>query len=137
MQKDSKEPAPEFYNIYLERPKVFSLVQLYMIDSSCSLYFNKICIMYLLIIGCLQGDADGYDLVVVDAMHKANYASRICHSCRPNCEAKLVFSLFLYSTFMCSFHFLTLQGPLSLYCLTWYSFSNCLSQLFVLVFSDE
>lgn len=36
----------------------------------------------------LQGDADGYDLVVVDAMHKANYASRICHSCRPNCEAK-------------------------------------------------
>ncbi|KAK4381017.1 Histone-lysine N-methyltransferase ATXR3 [Sesamum angolense] len=47
---------PEFYNIYLERPK---------------------------------GDADGYDLVVVDAMHKANYASRICHSCRPNCEAKV------------------------------------------------
>lgn len=35
-----------------------------------------------------QGDRDGYDLVVVDAMHKANYASRICHSCRPNCEAK-------------------------------------------------
>ncbi|KAJ7948208.1 histone-lysine N-methyltransferase ATXR3 [Quillaja saponaria] len=56
LQKDSKEPAPEFYNIYLERPK---------------------------------GDADGYDLVVVDAMHKANYASRICHSCRPNCEAKV------------------------------------------------
>jgi hypothetical protein len=22
-------------------------------------------------------------------MHKANYASRICHSCRPNCEAKV------------------------------------------------
>lgn len=38
----------------------------------------------------MQGDADGYDLVVVDAMHKANYASRICHSCRPNCEAKYV-----------------------------------------------
>ncbi|XP_061364392.1 histone-lysine N-methyltransferase ATXR3-like [Gastrolobium bilobum] len=56
LQKDSKDPAPEFYNIYLERPK---------------------------------GDADGYDLVVVDAMHKANYASRICHSCRPNCEAKV------------------------------------------------
>ncbi|KAJ7981346.1 histone-lysine N-methyltransferase ATXR3 [Quillaja saponaria] len=56
LQKNSKEPAPEFYNIYLERPK---------------------------------GDADGYDLVVVDAMHKANYASRICHSCRPNCEAKV------------------------------------------------
>ncbi|KAF5741904.1 histone-lysine N-methyltransferase ATXR3 [Tripterygium wilfordii] len=55
LQKDNKD-APEFYNIYLERPK---------------------------------GDADGYDLVVVDAMHKANYASRICHSCRPNCEAKL------------------------------------------------
>lgn len=54
-QKDSKD-APEFYNIYLERPK---------------------------------GDADGYDIVVVDAMHKANYASRICHSCRPNCEAKV------------------------------------------------
>uniref|UniRef100_A0A2P2L1K1 SET domain-containing protein n=2 Tax=Rhizophora mucronata TaxID=61149 RepID=A0A2P2L1K1_RHIMU len=56
LQKDSKDPAPEFYNINLERPK---------------------------------GDADGYDLVVVDAMHKANYASRICHSCRPNCEAKV------------------------------------------------
>ncbi|KDP27299.1 hypothetical protein JCGZ_20287 [Jatropha curcas] len=56
LQKDNKDPAPEFYNIYLERPK---------------------------------GDADGYDLVVVDAMHKANYASRICHSCRPNCEAKV------------------------------------------------
>ncbi|KAA8524558.1 hypothetical protein F0562_010981 [Nyssa sinensis] len=56
LQKNSQDPAPEFYNIYLERPK---------------------------------GDADGYDLVVVDAMHKANYASRICHSCRPNCEAKV------------------------------------------------
>ncbi|XP_021746148.1 histone-lysine N-methyltransferase ATXR3-like [Chenopodium quinoa] len=56
LQKNSKEPAPEFYNIYLERPK---------------------------------GDADGYDILVVDAMHKANYASRICHSCRPNCEAKV------------------------------------------------
>ncbi|WJX69129.1 hypothetical protein P8452_53417 [Trifolium repens] len=56
LQKDSTDPAPEFYNIYLERPK---------------------------------GDGDGYDLVVVDAMHKANYASRICHSCRPNCEAKV------------------------------------------------
>ncbi|XP_044501413.1 histone-lysine N-methyltransferase ATXR3-like isoform X2 [Mangifera indica] len=56
LQKNSTDPAPEFYNIYLERPK---------------------------------GDGDGYDLVVVDAMHKANYASRICHSCRPNCEAKV------------------------------------------------
>ncbi|XP_052177771.1 histone-lysine N-methyltransferase ATXR3 isoform X2 [Diospyros lotus] len=56
LQKNSEDPAPEFYNINLERPK---------------------------------GDADGYDLVVVDAMHKANYASRICHSCRPNCEAKV------------------------------------------------
>ncbi|XP_020270405.1 histone-lysine N-methyltransferase ATXR3-like isoform X2 [Asparagus officinalis] len=56
LQKNNQDPAPEFYNIYLERPK---------------------------------GDRDGYDLVVVDAMHKANYASRICHSCRPNCEAKV------------------------------------------------
>ncbi|KAK4769853.1 hypothetical protein SAY87_030385 [Trapa incisa] len=56
LQKNNKDPAPEFYNIYLERPK---------------------------------GDAEGYDLVVVDAMHKANYASRICHSCKPNCEAKV------------------------------------------------
>ncbi|XP_055823205.1 histone-lysine N-methyltransferase ATXR3 [Solanum dulcamara] len=56
LQRNNNDPAPEFYNIYLERPK---------------------------------GDADGYDLVVVDAMHKANYASRICHSCRPNCEAKV------------------------------------------------
>ena len=44
--------------------------------------------MHLIVPSLLQGDADGYDLVVVDAMHKANYASRICHSCRPNCEAK-------------------------------------------------
>ncbi|OVA11647.1 SET domain [Macleaya cordata] len=56
LQKNNKDPAPEFYNIYLERPR---------------------------------GDRYGYDLVVVDAMHKANYASRICHSCRPNCEAKV------------------------------------------------
>ncbi|GLT87043.1 hypothetical protein SLE2022_051450 [Rubroshorea leprosula] len=56
LQKNNQDPAPEFYNINLERPK---------------------------------GDADGFDLVVVDAMHKANYASRICHSCRPNCEAKV------------------------------------------------
>lgn len=35
-----------------------------------------------------QRDAAGYDLLVVDAMHKANFASRLCHSCRPNCEAK-------------------------------------------------
>lgn len=55
-QKKDKDSAPEFYNIFLERPK---------------------------------GDASGYDLVVVDAMHKANYASRICHSCRPNCEARV------------------------------------------------
>ncbi|KAH9323189.1 hypothetical protein KI387_017828, partial [Taxus chinensis] len=55
-QKKDKDPAPEFYNIALERPK---------------------------------SDGAGYDLVVVDAMHKANYASRICHSCRPNCEAKV------------------------------------------------
>ena len=45
-------------------------------------------------VAILQGDADGYDLVVVDAMHKANYASRICHSCKPNCEAKWVFPAF-------------------------------------------
>ncbi|GAB2302211.1 Histone-lysine N-methyltransferase atxr3, partial [Dionaea muscipula] len=56
LQKNSKDPAPEFYNINLERPK---------------------------------GDAVGYDLVVVDPMHKANYASRICHSCQPNCETKV------------------------------------------------
>ena len=27
--------------------------------------------------------------LVVDAIHKANYASRICHLCRPNREAKV------------------------------------------------
>ena len=37
-----------------------------------------------------EDDADGYDLVVIDAMHKANYASLICHSCHPHCEAKWV-----------------------------------------------
>ncbi|KAF6154639.1 hypothetical protein GIB67_000523 [Kingdonia uniflora] len=37
----------------------------------------------------LQGDRDGYDLAVVDAMHKANFASQICHSCHPNCETKV------------------------------------------------
>ncbi|KAG5596928.1 hypothetical protein H5410_038160 [Solanum commersonii] len=70
LQRNNNDPAPEFYNIYLERPK---------------------------------GDADGYDLVVVDAMHKANYASRICHSCRPNCEAKVTavdgqYQIGIYST---------------------------------------
>lgn len=48
----------------------------------------------------MQGDADGYDLVVVDAMHKANYASRICHSCRPNCEAKYVLSCYTLSSLL-------------------------------------
>ncbi|KAK1388741.1 hypothetical protein POM88_016919 [Heracleum sosnowskyi] len=57
LHNHSKDPVPEFYHIYLERPK---------------------------------GDADGYDLVVIDAMHKANYASCICHSCRPNCEEKVI-----------------------------------------------
>jgi hypothetical protein len=28
-------------------------------------------------------------VLVIDAMHKANFASRLCHSCRPNCEAKV------------------------------------------------
>ena len=37
-----------------------------------------------------EDDADGYDLVVIDAMHKAKYASLICHSCHPHCEAKWV-----------------------------------------------
>ncbi|KAF6141094.1 hypothetical protein GIB67_006539 [Kingdonia uniflora] len=37
-----------------------------------------------------KGDCDGYDLVVADAMHKDNFASQICHSCCPNCEAKKV-----------------------------------------------
>ncbi|XP_024381473.1 histone-lysine N-methyltransferase ATXR3 isoform X3 [Physcomitrium patens] len=36
-----------------------------------------------------KGDSWGYDVLVVDAMHKANFASRLCHSCRPNCEAKV------------------------------------------------
>ncbi|KAL0354145.1 UNVERIFIED_CONTAM: Histone-lysine N-methyltransferase ATXR3, partial [Sesamum angustifolium] len=67
LQKNNNDPAPEFYNIYLERPK---------------------------------GDADGYDLVVVDAMHKANYASRICHSCRPNCEAKVMLMAMIWLSLM-------------------------------------
>lgn len=41
-------------------------------------------------------------------MHKANYASRICHSCRPNCEAKYALC--------CVIHFLPylrqLHGPI-------------------------
>ncbi|KAF6148672.1 hypothetical protein GIB67_042631 [Kingdonia uniflora] len=37
-----------------------------------------------------QGDCDGYDLVVADTMHKANFTSRICHSGHPNCEANRV-----------------------------------------------
>lgn len=83
LQKNSTDPAPEFYNIYLERPKVH-------ITQTILFYNTLYCSLsvYLLLCCTLQGDADGYDLVVVDAMHKANYASRICHSCRPNCEAK-------------------------------------------------
>jgi SET domain-containing protein len=34
-------------------------------------------------------DLGGYDLLVVDAMHKANFASRLCHSCTPNCATKV------------------------------------------------
>ncbi|CAI5477414.1 unnamed protein product [Closterium sp. Yama58-4] len=37
-----------------------------------------------------KGDEAGYDVLVVDAMHRANFASRLCHSCSPNCEAKVV-----------------------------------------------
>ncbi|KAF6172366.1 hypothetical protein GIB67_025226 [Kingdonia uniflora] len=37
-----------------------------------------------------KGNRDGYDLAVVDTMHKANFASRICHSGRPNCEVNRV-----------------------------------------------
>lgn len=38
---------------------------------------------------CLQADRGGYDLLVIDAMHKANFASRLCHSCTPNCATKV------------------------------------------------
>ena len=63
-------------------------------------------------VAILQGDADGYDLVVVDAMHKANYASRICHSCKPNCEAKWVLLLF-YSLFLINvLRYIALSGKL-------------------------
>ena len=37
-------------------------------------------------------------------MHKANYASRICHSCRPNCEAKYeLFPRLLFGLAFCLF----------------------------------
>lgn len=50
----------------------------------------------------MQGDALGYDVLVIDAMHKANFASRLCHSCRPNCEAKYgVFSLVSPAFLLC------------------------------------
>jgi hypothetical protein len=49
-----------------------------------------------------KGDALGYDVLVIDAMHKANFASRLCHSCRPNCEAKYgVFSLVSPAFLLC------------------------------------
>ncbi|XP_040374829.1 isocitrate dehydrogenase [NADP] peroxisomal-like [Rosa chinensis] len=66
-EASSKYPSPTDIILAMTRKK------------SPSLVCNRKC----------QGDADGYDLVVVDAMHKATYASRICHSCRPNCEAKV------------------------------------------------
>ena len=37
----------------------------------------------------LDQELNPWNLVVVDAIHKANYASRICHLCRPNREAKV------------------------------------------------
>ncbi|KAL0306944.1 UNVERIFIED_CONTAM: Histone-lysine N-methyltransferase ATXR3 [Sesamum radiatum] len=80
LQKNNNDPAPEFYNIYLERPKL---------RKSQHPWLNGTTLPYQGEVLRTQGDADGYDLVVVDAMHKANYASRICHSCRPNCEAKV------------------------------------------------
>ena len=44
LQKNSKDPAPEFYNIYLERPKVLLLEQVFYLELSCaciSSYFFK------------------------------------------------------------------------------------------------
>ena len=37
----------------------------------------------------LDQEPNPWNLVVVDAIHKANCASRICHLCRPNREAKV------------------------------------------------
>ncbi|KAK3255404.1 hypothetical protein CYMTET_35411 [Cymbomonas tetramitiformis] len=36
-----------------------------------------------------KGDANGYAVVVVDAMSMSNYSSRLSHSCNPNCEVRV------------------------------------------------
>ena len=115
MQKNSNDPAPEFYNIYLERPKVSYVCGTSFISCPSGTFNNTVFFIFYICqpllsldplnLGfilnlCLQGDADGYDLVVVDAMHKANYASRICHSCRPNCEAKYVLDCYALSSLL-------------------------------------
>jgi len=33
-----------------------------------------------------KDDPDGYDIVVIDPIHKGNFASRFSHSCDPNCS---------------------------------------------------
>ena len=35
------------------------------------------------------GDAEGFGLLFVDAMHYNNYAARLSHSCDPNVEVSL------------------------------------------------
>lgn len=32
-----------------------------------------------------KNDIDGYDILYVNPLHKGNYASRLSHSCNPNC----------------------------------------------------
>lgn len=36
-----------------------------------------------------KGDAKGYGLLFVDAMHKANFSARLAHSCTPNVEVRV------------------------------------------------
>lgn len=77
------------FTTFILRGQRYYLDEIYAVDSrSFIVLFNILLNFAWSVVLIFQGDADGYDLVVVDAMHKANYASRICHSCRPNCEAK-------------------------------------------------
>jgi hypothetical protein len=96
LQKKDKDPAPEFYNIVFERPKVCCEYTFFMLRLTyrymhlmLDFWFKKIPVHpWSDAQTVMQGDSLGYDVLVVDAMHKANFASRLCHSCRPNCEAK-------------------------------------------------
>lgn len=63
----------EFYNIMLERQKCATIDHNSFPDFSTSLVF-------------FRDELLGYDVLFVDPIRKGNFASRMAHSCNPNCS---------------------------------------------------